>query len=297
MTFSTDEYFHIGQMHLIKGKPCQDYAFSSVYGSVGFAVVSDGCSKGRYTDIGSRVIALSTASAVKQYASINHGNFANGQKLRENIKLHQESLVRLTRESLDLELDDMIATCGYACLSPAGGFVHLRGDGAIAVVEKNGDINLSSYQWNNNTPLYPAYAEDDYQGFINYHGGDPSRPALKIENWKFIAGKLSKEGEDLVSISEGINGAFRQFSAEEIQKISFVAVFTDGVMQMGNIVSGEDGFMDWKEVVLQLMSFKNLAGEFAKRRIIRFLKDNHKNGEMPLDDIAYAVVRVNMEGS
>lgn len=293
-TFTTDDYFHIGQMHLIQGKPCQDYAFSSVYGSVGFAVVSDGCSSGRHTDIGSRVIALVTAAAVKRYIKLSLGIFPN--ILKGEICHQQENTANLIKEALSLGLEDMLATCGYICFSEAGGFVHLRGDGAIAIAERDGNIRLISYRWDKNTPFYPAYANDDYKKFIDFHGGDSSAGVLRAESWKFTSDKLfAKEKEELVSVNDGIAGAFHEFSAEEIKKLSFIAVFTDGVMQVGSIVSGGSDFLDWKEVVTQMMSFKNSAGEFAKRRAIRFLKDQQKNGKLPLDDIAYAVVKINTE--
>lgn len=297
VTFTTDSYFHIGQTHLGQGKPCQDYAFSSVYENVGFAVVSDGCSKGRHTDIGSRVVALATAAAVKQNANISLSIFADSEELKNTIRRQQERTIKLTCETLDLELEDMLATCGYVCLSSNLGFIHLRGDGAIAVAQRDGSVKLTSYQWDKNAPLYIAYSEDNYADFINHHGGDPMTQALKIESWELTADKLLvKIKEEKVSVAEGIAGALYLFSQSEIENISFAAVFTDGVTQVGSVAGGGSDLMDWKEVVLQLMAFKSLAGDFAKRRIIRFLKDHQKIGKVPLDDIAYAVVQVGKEG-
>ena len=51
--------------------------------------------------------------------------------------------------------------------------------------------------------------------------------------------------------------------------------------------------MNWQDAVLDLLAFKNLNGEFAKRRMIRFIKDSKKNDKKgPLDDISFAVIRI-----
>ena len=300
--FYADDYFHIGHAHLGTGKPCQDYSFSSVYGQIGFAVVSDGCSTGRHTDIGSRVIALATAAAVNRCAQLIDGgrHFFDTDPptiswMIDEIKRQQEEVSGTARYSLNLELNDMLATCSYALLSPAGGFIHLRGDGAVAIVQKNGEMRLVSYQWDKNTPLYPAYVDDNYKRFINVHGGDTLAKALKAEMWKYtLEGSLIKEEEKLISVADGITGAFYGFTAQEIEGLSCVAIFTDGVSQVANTAGGSN-IMPWHEVVQQLIAFKNLNGEFVKRRIIRFIKEMQKKNLGPLDDIGCAVVRVEVE--
>lgn len=293
VTFTTDSYFHIGQMHLIQGKPCQDYATASVFGNIALAVVSDGCSSGGNTDFGSRFIVLAVLAAIRKQNHVLLENPAKAKELKEVVTSKQEEVIRSACETFGLEINDMLATSNYACLTPAGGFIHLRGDGVVACAKKNGEIKMTCYRWNENTPLYPAYSDDDYKSFIDCHGGDPAIKALRIESWEFAADRtLINAKDELVSISEGIQGAFHFYSKEELEGMTFMAVFTDGVMQVGNVVGGGSDFMDWKDVVFQLMSFKSLAGEFAKRRIIRFLKDQQKLGKVPLDDIAYAVVQV-----
>ena len=82
----TDHYFHIGDTHLTAGKPCQDYAISSVDNNAAFAVVSDGCSTGGDTDIGSRIIALSTITALREYWT--KSDCASGEIVSEEINIH-----------------------------------------------------------------------------------------------------------------------------------------------------------------------------------------------------------------
>ena len=68
MQFFTDEYFHIGRAHLGNGQPCQDYALSGQTEETAWAIISDGCSSGGKTDIGARLITLTTAKALKNIA-------------------------------------------------------------------------------------------------------------------------------------------------------------------------------------------------------------------------------------
>lgn len=288
--FCTDDYFHIGHAHLGTGKPCQDYTFSEVYGRLGFGAISDGCSSGRHTDIGSRVITLSTASFVRQFIPTSNFKILEIQKEATET---QNRLIKLTRTSLGLELEDMLATSGYVLLSPYGGFVHLRGDGAVAVVYRNGQIDLYSYQWNKNTPFYPAYVEDNYFGFIKEHGGDLEAPVVKIEHWlKQPDREICKLDDDTMSLAQGIVGASHYFSPEDIKNnLAFVAIFTDGVSQVASTVGGSC-IMPWQEVVQELIGFKNLNGQFAKRNAIWLIKEFQKKNIGPLDDIGYAVVRV-----
>jgi hypothetical protein len=50
--------------------------------------------------------------------------------------------------------------------------------------------------------------------------------------------------------------------------------------------------MRWTVVVRDLLAFKSTEGEFAKRRMTRFIRDLSKDKRAPIDDISYAVVRI-----
>lgn len=187
---------------------------------------------------------------------------------------------------LGLETKDMLATCLYIYLTPQGGFAHIAGDGAIAFLNKKGDIHMSCFEWNKNLPFYPAYTEDYYVSFIDSHGGDPSALALTREDWQFSSEKGGYKAGDKIfyTIEDGIRGITFPINAEAINNLSYIAVFTDGIRQVDGI--------DWKFVIKELLSFKSLAGELAKRRMIRFIQNSRENGNGPIDDIAYSVIRI-----
>ncbi|MDE3059547.1 MAG: protein phosphatase 2C domain-containing protein [Pseudomonadota bacterium] len=284
MILHTDHYFSIGQAHLGQGSPCQDFALSDVHGDTAFAIVADGCSTGGLTDVGSRVIALSTAQAIRECV----GN-QPWDKTRRLIATQQQATMISSRRMLGLNQQDMLATCVYALLSPKGGFVHLQGDGVVAFKHRDGHIRMSRYDWANNMPAYLAYAEDNYAAFIAAQGGDVQAFNLSLEGWTYTSqhGIGREPFRDTFSIEKGVAGIAIAISQAWLENLEFIAVFTDGVTQIEN--------QDWKQAVVDLLAFKNVAGEFAKRRMIRHIKDVQKSGKGPIDDIAYAVIRVQPE--
>lgn len=283
--FYVDDYFHIGQMHLGSGKPCQDYSFSGVTDEGAFAIVSDGCSNGRHTDVGARIIALSTVNALQRW--LKDANIPISKLSQLVTEQHNYAILK-SCEAFNLQLSDMLATCLYACLTPMGGLLGVQGDGVVAKVYKDGSITLVAYQWDNNTPLYPAYAADNYNSFIKVHGNDPNLSPLQVEYHHYNALGDTQINLQNISLSEAVKGITQKISGDEAEELSFLAVFTDGVMQIEGV--------HWKNAVLQLLAFKNVEGEFAKRRMIRFIKDSKAEGKKgPLDDISYAVIRIDHE--
>lgn len=280
----TDHYFYIGGVHFTNGKPCQDYAISGVQDNVALAIVSDGCSKGRHTDVGSRVLALSTAIAIREHWTVNRS--ALGDTVSEEVNLRQKMVLAGTRQALGLETKDMLATCVYAYISPLGGFVHIQGDGVVALKYRDGRIIMHRFEWERNTPYYPAYNESGLPDFIKAHGNDLNALRISQESCEREAdGEFTSVDINEYTLKKGIQGITIDVSAEILSKdLAFVAVFSDGVTQIDNL--------DWKDAVNSFLAFKNTTGEFAKRRMIRGIKDAQKNGKGPFDDISYAVIRV-----
>lgn len=275
MRFHTDDHFCISKTHMNSGKPCQDYALSGICNSSAYLVVSDGCSNGGRTDVGARLVALSTSLAIK--TRLLKGLELSGVTVEE-FNIQQRVLMQILQSSLGLKTEDMFATCAYACLTPQGGLFHLLGDGVFACRAKNGKTVLSKFVWNENMPFYPAYADDNYRSFISAQGGDLTARVLKEERWIIVPGGDSLRSEHTYSLQDGINGVTSFFDPAEWQ---FIAIFSDGITQISGV--------DWEQAAIELMSFKSLTGEFAKRRLIKFLKEMILASHDILDDIAFAV--------
>lgn len=287
MKLYTDHYFHIGFAHLGSGKPCQDYCISQEYKEAALAVVADGCSTGRNTDVGSRILSLATITAMRDHRDLRRRTCSIETPFE--ISVRQEIVLAGSQKILNLEVSDMLSTCIYAYISPEGGFIQVKGDGVIALKSKDGKILASNFEWEDNTPYYPAYKNGSLDKFIEAHGNDLGRIRFNEEAW-VIKDKgdcfLSETNE--YTLAEGIEGVTVSISEQELkEELEFVAIFSDGVTQV-------DG-LDWREAVFNFMNFKSLKGEFAKRRMIREIKNISKKSKGPLDDISYAVIRIDNE--
>ena len=282
ISFSTDSYFHIGEAHLGAGKPCQDYATSGQCKEAVYAIVSDGCSTGGATDVGSRILALSTATALENYVKTVAD--IDALRLTHEVGIEQRLISKSVRASLGIETKDMFATCVYVVANKSGATIFIQGDGVVAIKTRNGDLRANNFEWEGNMPFYPAYAELDMEGFFDAHGGDPDAKRL-TSIMKYISDKKEEIVErNEYSVTEGVKGVTICISEETLKEIEFIAVFSDGVTQI-------DG-LEWIRAVKEFMNFKNTKGEFAKRRMIRGIKDSYRFGKGPFDDISYAVIYV-----
>ena len=279
--FITDAHFLMGHTHHTAGKPCQDYAFASASENDAYAIVSDGCSRGGLTDVGSRIIVLSSAKAIEGSSGLND-KFGP-----EQITLVRREAIKQASITLGLTQSDMLATCLYIYLNSEGGFIQIEGDGVVAFKYRNGNLKMIRFDWEDNTPFYPAYAENP-QAFIYTHGNDLTVNRLSKQTW---ARKSTEAFEDLgnedISLGSGIHGITIPIKQSELTELEFVAVFSDGVVQV-------DGY-DWKDVVVELLAFKTSEGEFVKRRMNRMVQDSSKKGRGPLDDISSAVIKIKMK--
>jgi hypothetical protein len=278
--FSTDHYFHIGYPHLTGGKPCQDYAISGVHGGIAYAIVSDGCSTGGHTDVGSRLVALSTAAAIKKFATI-----LPNDRLTQDVEVRQSAVLAGTQELLGLAVPDLYATCVYACVSEEGGYIALRGDGLVVLKYRDGKSEITRYDWEGNTPYYPVYASACAdKAFLSAHGNDPNGLRLKEERWVYEQdGERRLVETKQISVRDGMNGILLKIPKEKIlDELAFIGVFSDGITQIDGV--------DCIDAVNEFLAFTNIRGEFVKRRMINAVKSIQKSGHQLLDDVFFQSV-------
>lgn len=274
MKLSVDHSFHIGEQHLRQGKPAQDYALSGVIDDVAaYAIVSDGCSSGGQTDIGARLLSLATKRALKENS--DEAAFA----------IARDSYAEVFRSTLGLEHRDMLATNLFARVQNDEVFVHVTGDGVVALLYEH-DLVLHQYTWEQNTPYYPAYRIGGFdESFIDLHKGT-AKP-LRLNS-------TYRSNETAVcefTIGEGVRGiesVYEDISGYHSKNpLLAIGLFSDGVEQVDQFATAE--------VVQALMSFKSTSGQFATRRMNRFLQEARKRGRGPLDDIAMAVIHLGQQ--
>lgn len=293
MKLHTDSHFVIGHAHSTGGKPCQDHTLSGVLKQHSaaieraYAVVSDGCSGGRMTDVGARLITTATAKALRMCLP-DATEMSQGQyKIVHDVS---EVLVSTAAEQLGLSSRDLLATQLVAVVEPSGRcFVSVHGDGAVAFVALDGAITLHTFEWKNNLPFYP---HENRGHFIEVQGGIDSPAFSKTTYLINPDGKVETTVENVMSVGAGCEGVTFYTDLDT----GLVCLFTDGINQLGRVdPKGEVEKIDPIEVVRRLVAFKGLAGEFVKRRMIRFLKECRDIGVAPIDDLGYAVIAIDHE--
>lgn len=281
MRFSTDHYFQIGHAHYTAGKPCQDHALSRSSGQTACAIVSDGCSTGGNTDVGSRILTFGTLQAIRDHAKASNGSLDTAAI---SITARQQQLIGVVRPMIGLERGDMLATCMFAYFTQSGGLIHLQGDGVIGMKYRDGDVVMRRFEWADNVPFYPSYEGRDLDAFIERHGGDLHAARVNEQIILCKADGTRTERSAACTLREGIQGISLEIPLHQLGRLEFVAVFTDGVTQIENV--------DWQDATMEFLAFKNSMGEFAKRRMIRGVKDMQQRGKGPIDDLSYAVIRI-----
>ena len=282
--FHADDYFCIGNSHIKEGKPCQDYATSGVRENSAFAVVSDGCSTGRNTDIGARVMALGTARAIQWHRKALEGASLDDSTITE-ISSFRQTFLEDTMHLLGASFEDMLATCICAYVGEHFGFVHVLGDGSVAFVLPNGELEMHLFGWENNRPFYPMYKSlPGANVFVVAHGGDENRKCLREEIWiRKATGEYVEQACVEWSIQDGMLGITIPIPAYAMSATGWaLGIFSDGVAQIDGV--------DWKDAVSNFLAFKTTCGEFLKRRVMRGLKEFRKNEKYPFDDIGCAAI-------
>lgn len=283
MKFTADHHFMIGEAHLGDGKPCQDHAQSGTYDDRAFAVVSDGCSSGGQTDIGSRLVTLATTKAIRNERMEQD----NGPNIHApyRIRAHQEALLAGARDLLGLDDTDLLATSLYTFIGPGGGYVSIHGDGIVAFRLENDTIIVHRFEWTGNMPYYPAYRNGTLDSFIEAHGSDLEAYRLTEECFvKTPDGEWRRFRTEEHTLKSGVDGIIIPIERATLEETKLLAVISDGITQV-------DG-AEWTDVIDGLLSCKNHKGSFMKRRAQREIEARRKRGETPYDDIGIAAIHI-----
>lgn len=279
MIFTTDSSFVIGNMHLNQGTPCQDYALSGVDNSgwvpCAYAVLSDGCSSGARTEVGASIMTLAVESAIK-----------HGRHRQESMQDARNDSIDCAQGHLGLCRGDMLATCVSTLVTSEGAYALVEGDGIVAIKWHDGRTDLHKFNWEGNAPWYPIYHHDPNL-FINNHGGDRKACRLTEEWWRYESGEHRVRDIIQHPILFGIHGIPIFIHETHLPEVECVAIFSDGICQI-------DG-MDWRDAAVELLAFKNTAGDFVKRRMNAFAKGAVKSGRKHQDDLSMAVVKIHHE--
>lgn len=290
---NTDSYYEIGAGHMF----CQDYATHGKLILEGkeyhYAVVSDGCSGSKDSDIGARIMARAFYHAIR-YAFLLRDEYKD-ENIFENVKsrllgsINPEILNTLntTLEAFDATVigtvydvsADTIYTFGWG-----DGNVYYRYKDSMPVESKSKLQGfLTSISYVKNAPFYLSYLKD----------------AQREQNYETRFGKMYADIiQHLILDTHSvalINDAksYQKFFFEKFEKASTmltsVSVFSDGV-DTYHKTDDVNTVMPKHNVFNQLTQYKTTHGEFVKRRMLMLKKFCNKDGWQHFDDVSAATI-------
>ncbi len=279
---NTDSYYEIGAGHTF----CQDYADSGTFVNeertnlFHYAIVCDGCSGSKDSDIGARWFA-------KNFPVIARKAVGLPGVIQDNVKrLYLEALPKGMAE-MNSPLTAFDATIVAILFDQKFDILHtfVWGDGKVFLKLKTKDelAALTDISYLKNAPYYLSY-QADIEKDIRYEG-------MFGTAYADIFSYLVKP-DSLVRVVD--NDKFQQKSfydkfPDASKNLSFASVFTDGIDTYHKIGDVET-MMPRANVFNQLTQYKNLHGEFVKRRMQNVKKFCDKEGWQHFDDVSVATI-------
>lgn len=273
---ASDSFFTQGSAHRV----CQDYA---THGP-GYAVLSDGCSSAPHSDFGARLL---TRAAVE--------TMDRGIDFGSNVFYHRIMGLALGYcQALNLPLDCLFATLSIVRQKENKIQVTMRGDGSVAVKQRNGKIYVCTLDFPQtkygSAPYFLRYDlnladKDEYKKQVGHQ-------YIMFEYVLDPQTGASVQTEHVCEIDFERADMFRM--EFDIADVEAVGVMSDGV---GNFMMPNDTATtkqtakvpNWK-IISEVMGFKGYVGEFVQRRCKMAFKQFDKSCWKPFDDFSIAVV-------
>lgn len=258
-------------------KTCQDYSISD-FDPIPYAIISDGCSSSRFTDVGARILAHCAKSTL-----LNNSNILQYPELDNNFRDLIVANIQNIYKFLDLPSECMDATLILSSIQDDRIKTFFFGDGVRLIINKDGSYELSEISYKGNAPYYLSYLMSGNEGknkaFYDYQMTDEDKNGLT---------KMVKNKSSLLSLGIANQLKYDTFAFDNlpIKDMKFYLIMSDGAESFLNINNGER--IPLGEIVEEFSSFKNTNGEFIKRRVRRALDELNKQGIHNTDDISVA---------
>lgn len=256
-----------GSRHTAAATPCQDYATAGTIPNGGaWAIIADGCSTGKDTDLGARAWALAAREVLKIFQDFD----ATAEELRHLIMETAAPMLSL------LDNADGFATLGILQAQDKRVKATMFGDGVLIARHSDGSITFINLTYTENAPFYLNYLRKPelVDAWRARYGGQ----LLRV-----VTQRLDETGALIeLKVTEHASDAPWVWQANiDTDDLELVMLATDGATECGN------GLL---ATIAQFAAVKNSAGEFIKRRVARLAREWQKSGHMPADDLAVAAI-------
>lgn len=250
-----DSVLALGKLHTI----CQDYVTISNT-DVPYIILSDGCSSSPDTDIGARIIASQAKHLLLQHSLES----LNIEFLCKDI-FKQALLVVKQMHLLETALD---CTLIVAYIYQDKLHYFLIGDGIVSY-QINKEIIIKHFSFHEENVFYGNYFNNEYR----YNLMEKS----KIKPLMTTIVKNESISSDSIYLDD-----FIYYDSIPIESLKYFIISSDGLLSCSS---------DKKEAISyfnQFLDFKNLKGEFIKRRFHHWNKNINKEGIQHADDVSIA---------
>ncbi len=256
--YQVDSYFEIGSSHETQGIPCQDYAVTATNDTDYFAMIADGCSSGRNTDLGARILCH---YLLEQFNNQTLSAFLAQTKF-DSVLWDAVWAKRVTQD-----INDYLATMLFAFSKDGSHYIYSLGDGVFSYIQDR-TLVIVNIEYNLNTPYYLAYKHNGLNKAYERH--------FEKEEWikKTTSITYDLDNESIVDITT-VNATkenYDKFQVFKLDNISQLTLFSDGIMQT-NLYDVEKTV----ELIHKLNQFKTTAGTFVKRTCINGMKKISKD--------------------
>lgn len=285
---NTNAYYEIGASH----KVCEDYALSGQHDQLYYAIVSDGCSSSKDSDVGARLLAHITKGVlVYMYEdkSILSPNFT---------ELFKELVLKKCMEAkkaLGLSINAFDATLLINFVLGDKVFSLSWGDGYIIYVTDSMNIIVYEISFSSGAPYYLSYemCQAKKDAYIDAFGGGT------ITVSQFI---LDQNNNVLsaVSTDSALNYSHTVYKEVAANLMKFVALSSDGINTYQDDPRFETPDRSKRgysavEMIPDIVAYKNITGDFVLRRMRRVKELVEKNHIIHQDDISCATIAITKE--
>ena len=270
--YTVDDVFVIGDNHKI----CEDYSFSGmIQDKYPCAIISDGCSASKYSDIGARILvrALIASLSITELTD----DLSKQQAMYNKIEHYLDLKISKMRDAMELPIASLDATIRMAIIIDGTLFTFSYGDGyTVLHNHTTGGEEIGYLIYPFNAPYYFNYTTYD---------------SMTEEYLKVFGGEIVDDSGTEVTVPDHVEDRSSRWNYIPLDELD------DGVYTISVMSDGVDTFyennntMTTEEVLESMLSFKNFRGEFVQRKVRKFLHTLTKKNIQHYDDISLATIQ------
>ena len=145
--------------------------------------------------------------------------------------------------------------------------VYIYGDGCVVIQQKD-YIEITAIEFEKNAPFYLSYLVDDYR-FDLYEKINPKKTLITESNMlPELAGKVKYDDKVILTY--------------DMTLMKTLMICSDGLQSFMQKTSSHIPALD---IVPEMLEFKNIKGEFLKRRLNKYMKQLTKSSIGHTDDL------------